>query len=43
MGAELPLCMVVALSQNAVVFSGVKLSIRLFVSLVAGARPTLLL
>ena len=42
MGVELPLFIVVTLSQNAVMFSGVKLSIGLFVLLVAGARPILL-
>ena len=42
MGAELPLCIVVTLFKNAVTFLGVKLSIRLFVLSVAGARRILL-
>ena len=42
MGVELPLSIVVTLSKDAVTFSEVKLSIRLFVLLVTGARPILL-
>ena len=38
MGVEFPLCIVVTLSQNAVMFSRVKLSSKLFVLLLLLAR-----